>query len=160
MTTRTTLASLIRAAALAATGCSKLGLGPQARKDAPPKATSGELYTPDPSKPDGPMLQILRAAQDKDENAFRESFAPDADPMWRNPEVFKKLRQKVLTNKIVPVPDSTQRVSDTEAVVKLRDGRGKEIPIHVKKYDDKWLITSIEMGSRGAQKLQQPAKAS
>jgi hypothetical protein len=160
MTNRTTLASLILAGALAATGCSKLGLGPQAKKDTAPRASTGELYQPDPSKPDGPMLQMLRAAQDKDETSFVSSFAPDADPMWRNPEVFKKLRQKVLTNKIVPVPDSTQQISPTEAVVKLRDGRGKEIPIRVKKYDDKWLITSIDVGPRAAQKLQQPAKAS
>jgi hypothetical protein len=63
-------------------------------------------------------------------------------------EVFKKFRRKVLTNKITPVPEAVQTVSDTEAVVKLRGARGREIPVHVQKFDDKWLITKIEFGKK------------
>lgn len=140
------------AAVLAAAGCSEAGLGPKPKPEGDPKAGT-TLYEYDPTKPDGPVLQALRAAQERNEELFRSAFAPEIDVSRLHKETFGKLRQKVLKGKVTPVPDSTQMVSDTEAVVKIRGGKGNEIPITVKKYGDRWLIADARIGQKGRERM-------
>jgi hypothetical protein len=147
MTTKTLAGVLAVTLGLSAAGCGTIG--PKRKNpggQSPAEAPKEQVYEPDLSKPDGPMLQILRAAQDRDEAKFKASFAPTLDLSRLDTEFFKKFRRKVLTNKITPVPESVQQLSDTEAIVKLRSSRGREIPVHVGKFEDKWLITKIEFG--------------
>lgn len=135
------------AIALAVAGCDKIG---PKKKNEPPPPVGGKnvLYEPDMSKPDGPMLQVLRGAQDRDENLIRASFAPEYDLSRLDDASFKQFRRKVLLNRITPVPESVENVGPDEAIVKARNGKGKEVPIHVKKYGDKWLITDIQFGRK------------
>ena len=154
MLKQTLTAAVVAALVCAAAGCNRLGLGPQKRAEEP-AAVSGKLYEPDMRKPDGPMLQVLRAAQERDFQLFKASFAPSVDTSRIDEELFRRLRKKVLTNRVTPVPDSVQQVSDTEAVVKVRNHRGREIPIHVRKFDDKWLITRAEFGPRFIQRYRE-----
>lgn len=146
MTRRSLIAVLIAGAALWVGACGKLG--PQKRDAEPPAQNNKALYEVDLSKPDGPMYQILRAAQDRNIDLFRQSFAPSVDIAHVNEQGFGKFRRKVLRNKMTPVPESVQQVSDTEAIVKLRNGKGKELPVHVQKFGDKWLITGFDFGPR------------
>jgi predicted small lipoprotein YifL len=127
-------------------GCG--GLGPQKKPDSGQPVTSGRLYEVDMTKPEGPMMQALRAAQEKDIELFKSSFSPDIDLARIDEALFRKLRKKVLTNKVRPVVESVQQISDTEAIVKFRNGKGKEVPIHVMKVGDKWLITDVEAGKK------------
>jgi hypothetical protein len=140
------MALLLAGTALAAGACGKLG--PQKREAEPPVVNNKDLYQVDLTKPDGPMYQVFRAAQERDLALFKASFAPSMDTSRFDENAFRKFRKKVLTNKITPVPESIQQVSDTEAVVTMRNGRGKQLPIHVQKFDDKWLITGIDVGER------------
>jgi hypothetical protein len=149
---RRELLLLLLAGTLAAGGCGKLG--PQKRDAEPPAVNNKELYQVDLTKPDGPMYQILRAAQERDLALFKASFAPSLDLSKFGENGFRKFRKKVLTNKMTPVPESVQQVSDTEAIVKLRNGKGKELPIHVQKFNDKWLITGVDLGQKLEQKLE------
>lgn len=146
-----TLIVLVSAAAALA-GCR--GVGPQKKEGAPEtaKGENRELYQYDLSKPDGPMYQMLRAAQDRDEELFRASFAPTMDASRISEATFRKFRKKVLGNQVTPVPESVQMVSDTEAVVKLRNSRGREIPVKVTKIDGKWLIADIQLGAKAKEK--------
>jgi len=157
MTKNTLAAALVATLCLAVVGCGTVG---PKRKNGPAEPTTpatgkNELYEPDLTKPDGPMLQMLRSAQDRNEEMFKASFAPNVEGNKIDSELFKKFRRKVLTNKLTPVPESVQQTSDTEAIVKLRSARGREIPIHVQKFDDKWLITKIDFGKRALSKFGQ-----
>jgi hypothetical protein len=138
---------LLAGASLAAGACGKIG--PQKREAEPPPANNKDLYQVDLTKPEGPMYQMLRAAQDRDIALFKASFAPSVDASKFDEQVFRKFRKKVLTNKVTPVPESVQRVSDTEAIVKLRNNRGRELPIHVQNVDGKWLITKADFSEKG-----------
>jgi hypothetical protein len=138
---------------LGAGGCNKLGVGAQKPDSATP--TNMTLYNPDLTKPDGPMLQIFRAAQDRDADLFKASFAPSVNSSRFDDDLFRKFRKKVLTSAIAPVPESVQQISDTEAVVHARNKRGREIPIHVQKVGDKWLITKIEFGTKSRDKYRE-----
>lgn len=142
---RMTVAVILTAAALAAAGCSKLG--PQKATE-PPSVEQKGVYVVDLTKPDGPMNQILKAAQDRDLTLFKSSFAPTVDTARIDEVAFRKFRKKVLTNKVSPVPESVTNVSDTEAIVKLRNARGRELPVHVQKIDGKWYITAIDFGEK------------
>jgi len=139
---------VIMACALALGACS--GVGPKKKEAAGEQAKSDSkaLYEPDLSKPDGPLLQMLRAAQDRDEALFRASFAPNVDTAWMSEEGFKKFRKKVLSSNVTPVPESAQMNGDNDAVVRLRNARGKEIPVKVTKIDGKWFIAEIGLGQR------------
>ena len=101
------------------------------------------------------VTTLVSPAQDRDEELFKASFAPSVEVSRIDAEVFKKFRRKVLTNKLTPVPESVQQVSDSEAVVKLRSARGREIPVHVEKVDDKWYITKIDFGKKAIGKFKQ-----
>ncbi len=138
----------ILAGALAFGACS--GVGPKKKEGAaePPKADSKALYEYDLTKPEGPMYQMLRGAQERDEALFRASFAPSVDTAWLNENAFRKFRKKVLSNQITPVPESVQMVGENDAVVKMRNARGREIPVKVTKIDGKWLISEIELGEK------------
>ena len=155
MNRRTLTRNLLLGAVAIATGaCSKIG--PQKPKNAePPAASNKELYQVDLSKPEGPMFQVLRAAQDRDLDLFRASFAPTADTSAYDETAFRKFRKKVLTNKVTPVPESVQQLSDTEAIVKLRNSRGREIPLRVQKFDDKWLIVGGTVGDKTKQRFRE-----
>ena len=146
MTRREIMALLLAGVALGTGACGKLG--PQKRSAEPGTVNNKDLYQVDLSKPEGPMYQILRAAQDRDLALFKQSFAPDVDVSHFDEQAFRKFRKKVLTNKITPVPESVQKVSDTEAVVKMRNGKGKELPVHVGLVDGKWLITGADLGQK------------
>jgi hypothetical protein len=151
---RRTLTSylLLGAVALAAGACSKVG--PQ-KRDTPPASGGNGLYEVDLSKPEGPMYQLLRAAQDRNQELFKASFAPTAAMSQFDDTAFKKIRTKVLSNKLAPVPQSVQQLSETEAIVKLRDARGREIPVRVQKFDGNWLITSIEITEKAKQRIRE-----
>lgn len=152
--TRRDLVKIVMAAALLATGaCGKLG--PQKKDADPAPAANKELYQVDLSKPEGPMYQILRAAQDHDIDMFRKSFAPSVAIANINETGFRKFRNKVLRNKMTPVPESVQQVSDTEAIVKLRNGKGKEIPVHVQKVGDTWLISKFDLSPKMQQRFEE-----
>ena len=138
---------------LGAGGCNKIGLGPQ-KSDAP-TPTNMTLYTPDLTRPDGPMVQIFRAAQDRDPELFKASFAPSVDTSRFEDDLFRKFRKKVLTSAIAPVPESVEQISDTEAIVRARNKRGREIPIRVEKIGGKWLITKIELGAKARQQYKE-----
>jgi hypothetical protein len=146
-------AAILLAGGLAVAGCSKLG--PQERTQPPaPDAQKNVVYKEkaDLSKPEGPMYVLLQASQENDPALFKTALAPDAAAARDvGDEKFRKFRKKVLTNKVTPVPESVQMVNDTEAVVKLRNARGREIPVHVKNYDGKWLITGIDLGAKTRQ---------
>jgi hypothetical protein len=153
MTTKTLAGALAAVLCVGTFGC---GLGPKKRntqQNPPAPAPRDQVYEPDLSKPDGPMLQMLRSAQERDEELFKASFAPSVNVARMDTEVFKKFRRKVLTNKLTPVPESVEQVSDTEAIVKLRSSRGREIPVHVQKLDGKWLITKIDFNDRAVDKF-------
>lgn len=152
---RRTLTSylLLGAVALAVSACSKVG--PQKRDTPPPATGAGGLYEVDLTKPEGPMYQLLRAAQDRNQELFKASFAPTADLSQFDDTAFKKIRTKVLSNKLAPVPQSVQQLSDTEAIVKLRDARGREIPVRVQKFDGNWLIMSIDITDRAKQRMRE-----
>lgn len=156
MRERFSIAAALLLAALGATGCGSVGLGPQKEAPAvPDKGSKAELYEVDLSKPEGPMYQMLRAAQERDEEMFKQALAPDADVAMVDEIAFRSFRKKVLTNKITPVPESVQQVSDTEAVVKLRNARGREIPVHVRKFGEKWLVTGIELGEKARDRFRE-----
>jgi len=144
MTRREIIALALAGFALGAGACGKLG--PQKRSAEPGAVNNKDLYQVDLSKPEGPMYQILRAAQDRDLALFKQSFAPGVDVSSFDEVAFRKFRKKVLTNRITPVPESVQKVSDTEAIVKVRNGKGRELPIHVQSFDGKWLITGADFG--------------
>jgi len=146
MTRRDIIALALAGLSVGASACGKLG--PQKRSAEPAPVNNKDLYQVDLSKPEGPMYQILRAAQDRDLALFKQSFAPSVDTSNFDETTFRKFRKKVLTNKITPVPESVQKVSDTEAVVKLRNGKGKELAVHVQNFDGKWLITGADLGER------------
>ena len=146
MKRREIMALVLAGVALGTGACGKLG--PQKRGAEPATVNNKDLYQVDLSKPDGPMYQILRAAQDRDLTLFKQSFAPTVDVSHFDETAFRKFRKKVLTNKITPVPESVQKVSDTEAVVKMRNGKGKELPVHVALVDGKWLITGADLGQK------------
>jgi len=150
------MALLLAGVSIGATACGKLG--PQKREAEPAPVNNKELYQVDLSKPEGPMYQMLRAAQERNLDLFKQSFAPSMDVSHVNETGFRKFRKKVLTNKMTPVPESVQNVSDTEAVVKLRNGKGKEIPVHVQKFGDKWLITSFDLGPKLRQRFEEKEK--
>jgi hypothetical protein len=157
MTKNTLAATLLVTLCLAVVGCGTVG---PKRKNGPAEPTTpatgkNELYEADMTKPDGPMLQMLRSAQERNEELFRASFAPNVEGNRSDADLFKKFRRKVLTNKITPVPESVEQTSDTEAIVKLRSARGREIPVHVQKFDDKWLITKIDFGKKVQSKFGQ-----
>jgi hypothetical protein len=156
MTRRQLMAILLAGASMGAAACGKLG--PQKKDAEPAPVNTKDLYQVDLSKPDGPMYQMLRAAQERDLDLFRQSFAPSMDVSHMSETGFRKFRKKVLTNKMTPVPESIQQVSDTEAIVKLRNGKGKEIPVHVQKFGDKWLITSFDLGPKLRQRLEEKEK--
>ncbi|HQR39429.1 MAG TPA: hypothetical protein PLF26_13635 [Blastocatellia bacterium] len=147
---RTMTALLLGAAALAAFGCSKLG--PQKPAE-PPSAEPKGVYIVDLTKPDGPLNQIMKAAQERDLTLFKASFAPSVDTAKVDEVAFRKFRKKVLTNKISPVPESVTNVSDSEAIVKLRNARGREVPVHVQKIDGKWFISGIDFGEKTKQRF-------
>ena len=160
---RRTLAKnlLLGAAALAIGACNRVG--PQPKRDGqPPPAAKSELYEVDLSKPDGPMYQILRAAQERDEDLFKASFAPTVDMTKFDDAAFRKFRKKVLSNKITPVPESVQQLSDTEAIVKMRNAKGGEMPIKVQKIDGKWYVAGFDFRDKGKQRYkdQKAQKAS
>src|SRR3954447_18129851 len=115
MTRREIMALLLAGASLAAGACSKIG--PQKRAADPAPVNNKELYQVDLSKPHGPMYQLLRAAQERNIDLFRASFAPTIDAAAYDEARFRKFRKKVLTNKVTPVPESVQQVSPTEAIV-------------------------------------------
>ena len=144
---------LIGALALTFGACDKVG--PQKPSAPAPAGGGNTLYEVDLTKPEGPMNQMLRAAQERNQELFRASFAPEADMSQFDDTTFKKIRTKVLSNKLAPVPESVQMVNDAEAIVKLRDARGREIPVHVKKVDGKWLITSIDITEKAKQRLRE-----
>jgi hypothetical protein len=144
MRRREIIALALAGLSLAASACGKLG--PQKRNAEPPPVNNKDLYQVDLSKPEGPMYQVLRAAQDRDLALFKQSFAPGVDVSHFDEVAFRKFRKKVLTNRLTPVPESVQKVSDTEAIVKIRNGRGRELPIHVQNFDGKWLITGADIG--------------
>jgi hypothetical protein len=146
MTRRDIIALALAGFSLGASACGKLG--PQKRGAEPAPVNNKDLYQVDLSKPEGPMYQILRAAQDRDLALFKQSFAPDVDTSHFDETTFRKFRKKVLTNKITPVPESVQKVSDTEAIVKMRNGKGKELAVHVQNFDGKWLITGADLGQK------------
>src|SRR4051812_34017315 len=129
--TRRDLMTIVLAGAVLATTAACGKLGPQKKEADPAPPDNKQLYQVDLSKPEGPMYQILRAAQEHDIDLFRQSFAPSVEIANINETGFRKFRNKVLRNKMTPVPESIQQVSDTEAIVKLRNGKGKEIPVHV-----------------------------
>jgi hypothetical protein len=135
-------------AALGASACQ--GLGPQQKREPAPDATKAVNYAEkaDLSTPEGPMYVLLQAAQERNEELFKTAIAPDVNAGMGNEVAFRKFRKKVLTAKVTPVPESVQMVGDNEAIVKLRNARGREIPIRVKNYDGKWLITGIELGAK------------
>ena len=141
------------AAVLAAAGCGEAGLGPQPKSQGDPKAGS-TLYEYDTARPDGPMLQVLRAAQERDEELFRAAFAPEVDTSRLSKETFNKFRQKVLKGKLTPVPEAVEQVSETEAIVKMRGGKGKEIPVRVKRYGNEWKIADVQLGPKVREKNQ------
>jgi hypothetical protein len=147
---RTTTMFALCLAALAAAGCSKLG--PQKATE-PPAVEQKGVYVVDLTKPEGPMNQMLRAAQERDLALFKASFAPSVDVAKVDEVAFRKFRKKVLTNKVTPVPESVTNISDTEAIVKLRNARGHEVPVHVQKIDGKWFITSIDFGAKTKQRF-------
>jgi hypothetical protein len=151
----TITAAALLLTALGASGCSSLGLGPQPEAPAAPEGDKNRLYTVDMTKPEGPMYQILRAAQERDEKMFKEALAPDINASLMDEVAFRKFRKKVLSNKTTPVPESVQQVSDTEAIVKMRNSRGREIPVRVKKYGDKWLVTGIDVGNKVRQRFEE-----
>src|SRR5688500_10829569 len=134
-------------------GCGEAGLGPQPKAQGDPKAGS-TLYEYDPAKPDGPVLQVLRAAQERDEDRFKAAFSPEIDAQRLSKETFNKFRQKVLKGKLTPVPESTEQVSDTEAIVKMRSGRGKEIPVKVTKIGNEWKIAEVTLGPKTKERQQ------
>lgn len=138
----------ILAGALTLGACA--GVGPQKKEGAgePAKADSKALYEYDLSKPDGPMYQMLRAAQERDEVLFRASFVPTAEASRMSETAFRKFRKKVLGNQVTPVPESVQMVGDNDAIVRMRNARGREIPIKVTKIDGKWLIAEIELSDK------------
>jgi hypothetical protein len=140
------MAVVLAGAALGAGACGRLG--PQKRNAEPAPANNKDLYQVDLTKPEGPMYQILRAAQDRDLALFKQSFAPSVDLSSFDETTFRNFRKKVLTNRLIPVPESVQKVSDTEAIVKLRTGSGKEVPVHVQNFDGKWLITGADIGDK------------
>ena len=148
MTNRfTALAGGLLVAALGASACGNLG--PQKNEPAPdPSKTVSYAEKADLSTPEGPMYVLLQAAQERNEDLFKTAIAPDVNATMANDVAFRKFRKKVLTSKVTPVPESTQMVGDNEAVVKLRNARGREIPIRVKNYDGKWLITGIDLGEK------------
>lgn len=147
MKRREMISILLAAASLAAGACGRIG--PQKREAEPPPVNNKDLYQVDLAKPEGPMFQLLRAAQERDLALFKASFAPTIDTSRFDEQVFRKFRKKVLTNKVTPVPESVQQVSDTEAIVKLRNNRGRELPIHVQNFDGKWFITKADFGEKG-----------
>lgn len=136
------------AVALAVGACSSVG--PQKKESAaePAKPDSKALYEYDLSKPEGPMYQMLRAAQERDETLFRASFAPSVDASRLSENAFRKFRKKVLGNRVTPVPESVQMVNENEAIVKMRNSRGREIPVKVTKIDGKWLIAEVQLGEK------------
>lgn len=138
----------ILAGALALGACSSVGPKKKEGAAEPPKAAQTALYEYDLTKPDGPMYQMLRAAQERDEALFRASFAPSVDTSWLNENAFRKFRKKVLGNHISPVPESVVMEGDSNAVVRLRNARGREIPVKVTKVDGKWLIAEIQFGEK------------
>ncbi len=138
---------MLLGSALAVGACGKIG--PQKRDPEAPAGNNKTPYEVDLTKPEGPMFQIMRAAQDRDLALFKASFAPSIDTSRFDEEMFRKFRKKVLSNKVSPVPESIQQVSATEAIVKLRNNRGRELPIHVQNFDGKWLITKAEFGEKG-----------
>lgn len=144
----TTFAVLTLMAALGASACDKLG--PQKRDEAPAQPGKEVAYAAkaDLTKPEGPMYLLLQAAQERDEALFKQALAPNINTSVVDEIAFRKFRKKVLTNKVTPVPESVQMVSDTEAIVKMRNARGREIPVRVQKFDDKWLIVGIDLGDK------------
>jgi hypothetical protein len=156
MTTKTLAGTLAALLCFASAGCGTIGPKKKNNQQSPTtNAPKEQLYEADLTKPDGPMLQMLRSAQDRDEELFRASFAPSVEASRIDADVFKKFRRKVLTNKLTPVPESVQQVSETEAIVKLRSARGREIPVHVEKVDDKWFIAKIDFGKKAIGKFKQ-----
>ena len=97
---------------------------------------------------DQPDPSVVGAAQERDETLFRAAFAPTVDTAKLNEESFRKFRKKVLGNQITPVPESVQMVGDNDAIVKLRNARGREIPVKVTKVDGKWLVAEIGFGEK------------
>lgn len=156
MTKRIALIALALAVALAAGACGKLG--PQKRQQpAEPAQNNKQLYEVDLTKPEGPMYQILRAAQERNYDLFKQSFAPSVAQTKFDEKAFTKFRQKVLMNKVTPVPESVEMVSDTQAIVKLRNSRGRELPIHVEKVDGKWYVSKAEFGQKRGEGFKKPA---
>lgn len=136
------------------TACSSVG--PQKKQNTGAQGVDPtKLYEVDLTKPEGPTLQMLRAAQEKNIDLFKKSFLPTVDLSKFDDKAFQKFRTKVLSAAVTPVPESTQVVSDTEAIVKLRNGRGKEIPLKVQKVDNQWLIAEFKFGNRHNQQGQQ-----
>jgi hypothetical protein len=99
---------------------------------------------------------MLRATQERDYEKFKASFAPTVDAARISEEAFNKFRKKVLTTKVEPVAESVQVINENEAIVKLRNGRAKEIPVHVVKVDGNWFIAEIEAGKKARQKAGAP----
>src|SRR5438876_1245114 len=97
--TRNILAAVVALCA-ALTGCSKLGPQKKNPDAEPPAAAQNRLYEVDLSKPEGPMMQILRAAQDRDEEEFKASFAPTINTSRFDENLFRKFRRKVLQGKV------------------------------------------------------------
>jgi len=156
MTRREIMALLLAGASMAASACGGK-IGPQKRGADPAPVNNKELYQVDMSKPDGPMYQLLRAAQERNIDLFKSSFAPTVDVSGYDEARFIKFRKKVLTNKVTPVPESVQQVSPTEAIVRMRNGKGRELPLHVQNFDGKWLITGGDFGEKA--RARQPGRA-
>ena len=122
----------------------------------PPPRASQPPVAADLSTPEGPMQAIFQAAREKNYELFRSAFSDTVPRETLSKQGFIKLVKRVKSGLIEQVPGA-ERVSDTEAIVKLKViPKNKVRQFLVRKIGDRWLIVgSMNGGHRGKRQKEQ-----